>query len=107
MDFTVNYIASKRKVPIFFIEIKNYIALDKVSSQAEADDLMRKDSLNSPLVQSKTQAGWVTHHGHTFLYLQQRIANSCLCASSLMPNYLWMWHSRCCGITTTWIRLEK
>ncbi|KAG9223504.1 hypothetical protein PLEOSDRAFT_1088304 [Pleurotus ostreatus PC15] len=42
MDFTVLYIVSKRKVPVFFVEIKTYLALDKVSSRTEADDQMRK-----------------------------------------------------------------
>ena len=35
------YIVSKRKVPVFFVEIKTYLALDKVSSRTEADDQMR------------------------------------------------------------------
>jgi len=42
MDFIILYIVSKRKVPVFFIEIKTFIALDKISSRTEADDQMRK-----------------------------------------------------------------
>lgn len=42
MDFTGLYIVSKRKVPVFFLEIKTYLALDKLSSRAEADDQMHK-----------------------------------------------------------------
>ncbi|KAF8500632.1 hypothetical protein BU17DRAFT_59027 [Hysterangium stoloniferum] len=42
MDFTVLYVVSRRKVPVFFVEIKTYIALDKLSSRMEADDQMRK-----------------------------------------------------------------
>lgn len=42
MDFTVLYIVSKRKVPVFFVEIKTSLALDKVFSRTEADDQMRK-----------------------------------------------------------------
>lgn len=41
MDFIVLYIVSLRKVPVFFVEIKTYIALDKLSSRIEADDQMR------------------------------------------------------------------
>ena len=36
MNITL-YIVSKRKVPVFFAEIKTYLALDKVS-RTEADD---------------------------------------------------------------------
>ncbi|KAF8529766.1 hypothetical protein BU17DRAFT_36440 [Hysterangium stoloniferum] len=42
MDFTVLYVVSRRKVPVFFVDIKTYIALDKLSSRMEADDQMRK-----------------------------------------------------------------
>jgi hypothetical protein len=42
MDFTVLYIVNKQEVPVFFVVIKTYLALDKVSSRMEADDQMRK-----------------------------------------------------------------
>jgi hypothetical protein len=42
MDFSVLYIVSKRKIPVFFVEIKTFLALDDMSSRTEADDQMRK-----------------------------------------------------------------
>lgn len=42
LDFTVLYIVHKRKVPIFFISIKTFLALDNLSSRAKADDQMRE-----------------------------------------------------------------
>ncbi|KAH7907697.1 hypothetical protein BJ138DRAFT_455909 [Hygrophoropsis aurantiaca] len=42
MDFTALYIVYKRKVPVFFVEIKTYVSLEKLTSRSEADDQMRQ-----------------------------------------------------------------
>jgi len=102
-------VKKERKVSIFFIEIKNYIALNKVSSQMEADDLMRKDSLNSPLVQSKTQlVGLLIMATHFSIY-ELTTENSQLLPVCIIPDaqllmdvalkVLWNYN--------IWIRLEK
>jgi len=41
IDFTIVYIITRRRVPIFFVEIKNYLALEKAFDRGEADDQMR------------------------------------------------------------------
>ena len=40
-DFTVHYLIRKRRVPIFFVEIKTYGSLQNLSARALADDQMR------------------------------------------------------------------
>ena len=40
-DFTVYYIIRKRRVPVFFLELKTYASLSNPSARAQADDQMR------------------------------------------------------------------
>ena len=40
-DFTLHYIIRKRRVPIFFVELKTYGSLQNLSARALADDQMR------------------------------------------------------------------
>jgi len=42
VDFTVIYIVMKRKVPVFFIEVKPYIHIQRNSTRELADDQMRR-----------------------------------------------------------------
>src|SRR6266576_3150027 len=41
MDITIVFIIMKRKVPVFFLEVKAYLALDHASLRKEADNQMR------------------------------------------------------------------
>ena len=41
IDFAVIFIIKKRKVPVFFLEAKTYVALNHAPSRKEADDVMR------------------------------------------------------------------
>jgi len=41
IDFTVIFIVMKRKAPVFFIDVKTYLAFDHTPSRREADDQMR------------------------------------------------------------------
>jgi len=42
VDFTVIYIVTKRKVPVFFIEVKPYIYLQSPGRRGDADERMRR-----------------------------------------------------------------
>ena len=42
MGLSIFYIVSKRKIPVFFIEINTSLAVDDMSLRTEADDQMRK-----------------------------------------------------------------
>jgi hypothetical protein len=46
MNFAVVYIIMKRKIPVFFLEVKTYLAFDQDSSRKEADDQMRDGFLD-------------------------------------------------------------
>jgi hypothetical protein len=46
MDFAVVYIVMKRKIPVFFLEVKTYLAFDHDSLRKEADDQMRDKFLD-------------------------------------------------------------
>jgi len=41
MDFSVIFLVTRRKVPVFFIELKTYVACDTASTRIQADDQMR------------------------------------------------------------------
>ena len=41
MDITIVFIIMKRKVPVFFLEVKTHLALDHAPSRKEADNQMR------------------------------------------------------------------
>ena len=41
MDFKIIFVIMKRKVPVFFLDVKTYIALNHASLRKEADDQMR------------------------------------------------------------------
>jgi len=42
VDFTVIYIVTKRKVPVFFIEVKPYVHLQSPGKRGDADEQMRR-----------------------------------------------------------------
>lgn len=42
LDFTIQYIVHRRRVPVFFLEIKTYRSLKDLSARAAADDQMRQ-----------------------------------------------------------------
>jgi len=42
LDFTIQFIISRRRVPVFFVEIKSYRSLKELSARASADKQMRE-----------------------------------------------------------------
>jgi hypothetical protein len=46
MDFTIIFIIMKRKVPVFFLAVKAYVALECFSLRKQADDHMRRQFLD-------------------------------------------------------------
>ncbi len=56
VNYTISYVVLKGKTPIFFVEIKTFVALNLGSARAAADDQMRAiflDFSSEPLPQSK------------------------------------------------------
>ena len=41
VNYTISYVVLKKEIPIFFVEIKTFLALDLGSARAAADDQMR------------------------------------------------------------------
>lgn len=63
MDFTVIYIIMKQNVPVFFLEVKTYLACDHASLRKEADDQMRDGSLDTSLSTSIIRILGYSHTG--------------------------------------------
>jgi hypothetical protein len=56
VDYTISYVVFKSEIPIFFVEIKTFVALDLGSARAVADNQMRTiflDFSSDPLPQAK------------------------------------------------------
>jgi hypothetical protein len=86
-NYSVIYIVTWHKVPVFFIELKTYVAYEKNSARAEADDQMRSRFLdfNAGSNPIPTLYG-LSALGTRFSVYEYTVANRALTPTRILPH---------------------